>query len=69
MPSLWEEQVFDSPASGDCHSPGLLSAAIRLSDLGVEVKVVTRVYQRLREALYHLAELEDGKLKGEIELG
>ncbi|MCA9500729.1 MAG: transposase [Nitrospira sp.] len=27
----------------------------------------TRVYQRLREALYHLAELEGGKLKGEIE--
>ncbi|MGD9851154.1 MAG: transposase [Nitrospirales bacterium] len=30
--------------------------------------MVTRVYQRLREALYHLAELEGGKLKGEIEL-
>lgn len=37
-------------------------------DLGVDVKVVTRVYQRLREALFHLTELEGGKLKGEIEL-
>ena len=30
--------------------------------------MVTRVYQKLREAIYHLAELEGGKLKGEIEL-
>ena len=46
-----------------------LQPAYRLAqDLGVDVKVVTRVYQRLREALYHLAELEGGKLKGEIEL-
>ena len=37
--------------------------------MGVDVKVVPRVYQRLREALYHLAEWEGGKLKGEIELG
>jgi hypothetical protein len=29
---------------------------------------VTRVYQRLREAIYHVAELEVGKLKGEIEI-
>lgn len=43
--------------------------AYRLSqDLGVDVKVVTRVYHRMREALYHLTELEAGKLKGEIEL-
>ena len=43
--------------------------AYRLAtDLGVDVKVVTRVYQRLREALYHMAELEGGKLAGEIEL-
>ena len=43
--------------------------AYRLSqDLGVDVKVITRVYQRMREALYHLTELEAGKLKGEIEL-
>ncbi|MCA9464659.1 MAG: transposase [Nitrospira sp.] len=30
--------------------------------------MITRVYQRLREAMYHLAELKGGKLKGEIEL-
>jgi transposase len=30
--------------------------------------MITRVYQKLREAIYHLAELEGGKLKGEIEL-
>lgn len=46
-----------------------LQPAYRLAqDLGLDVKVVTRVYQRIREALYHLAELEGGKLKGEIEL-
>ena len=46
-----------------------LQPAYRLSqDLGVDIKVVTRVYQRMREALYHLTELEAGKLKGEIEL-
>jgi len=46
-----------------------LQPAYRLSqDLGVDVKVVTRVYHRMREALYHLTELEAGKLKGEIEL-
>jgi len=38
------------------------------NDLGINYKGVTRVYQRLREALYHLCELEAGKLKGEIEL-
>ncbi len=43
--------------------------AYRLSqDLGLDVKVVTRIYHRLREALYHVTELEAGKLKGEIEL-
>ena len=31
-------------------------------------KAVTRIYQRLREVLYHVTELEGGKLKGEIEL-
>ena len=46
-----------------------LQPAYRLSqDLGLDVKVVTRIYQRLREALYHVTELEAGKLKGEIEL-
>lgn len=38
------------------------------SDLAVDVKVITRVYQRLRELVYHTCELEGGKLKGEIEL-
>ena len=38
------------------------------SDLGINYKTVTRVYQRLREAIYHVSELEGGKLKGEIEL-
>lgn len=43
--------------------------AYRLAlDLGIDVKVVTRVYQRLREALFHLTELEAGRLRGEIEL-
>jgi hypothetical protein len=42
-----------------------LQPAYRLAkDLGVDVKVGTRVYQRLREALFHLTELEGGKLKG-----
>lgn len=46
-----------------------LQPAYRLSqDLGLDVKVVTRIYHRLREALYHVTELEAGKLKGEIEL-
>ena len=41
-----------------------LQPAYRLAnDLGVDVKVVTRVYQRFREALYHLCELEACKLK------
>jgi hypothetical protein len=34
----------------------------------VDIKVVSRMYQRMREVRYHLAELEGGKLKGEIEL-
>ena len=43
--------------------------AYRLSqDLGVNVKVITRVYHRIRKALYHLTELEASNLKGEIEL-
>lgn len=36
-----------------------LQPAYRLTqDFGADCKVVTRVYQRLREELYHLAELE-----------
>lgn len=38
------------------------------TDLGVDYQAVSRVYQRLREAIYHVAELEAGKLKGEIEI-
>ena len=38
------------------------------SDLGVNYRTITRVYQKLREAIYHVSELESGKLKGEIEL-
>jgi len=46
-----------------------LQPAYRLaSDLGLDYQTITRVYQRMREALYHVAELEGGKLKGEIEL-
>ena len=45
--------------------------AYRLAkDLGTDAKVVSRVYQKLREAIFHLAELEgmESKLSGEIEL-
>lgn len=43
--------------------------AYRLAlDLGVDVKVVTRIYQRLREALFHVTELEGARLSGDIEL-
>ena len=38
------------------------------TDLGLDYQAVTRVYQRMREAIYHVAELEAGKLKGEIEI-
>jgi transposase len=38
------------------------------SDLGVNYQTVTRIYQKLREAIYHVSELESGKLRGEIEL-
>src|SRR3989344_4466591 len=43
--------------------------AYKLShDLGLDYQTVTRAYQRLREAIYHVAELEGGKLSGEIEM-
>jgi len=43
--------------------------AYRLAtDLNVDIKVITRVYQRLRAALYHITELEGARLSGEIEL-
>ena len=43
--------------------------AYRLAaDLNLDVKVVTRIDQRLREVLFHTTELEDAKLSSEIEL-
>jgi transposase len=43
--------------------------AYRLShDLGLDYQTITRVYQRLREAIYHIAELEGSRLKGEVEM-
>ena len=43
-----------------------LQPAYRLAqDLGVDLKVVN---QHLREAVFHLSELEAGRLRGEIEL-
>src|SRR5215213_1181483 len=43
--------------------------AYRLAtDLKLDQKTVSRVYQHLRECLYHTAELEAGRLRGEIEL-
>ena len=42
-----------------------LQPAYRLSqDLGLDVKVVTRVYHRVREAVYHVTEPEAAKLMG-----
>ena len=38
------------------------------SDLSLDAKTITRVYQRLRMVLFHTAELEGGKLSGEIEM-
>ena len=37
-------------------------------DLDVDYKTITRVYQHVREAIYHVAELEGQKLSGEIEM-
>ena len=43
--------------------------AYRLAnDLDADYQTVTRVYQKLRFALYHTAELEGAKLSGEIEM-
>ena len=43
--------------------------AYRLAtDLGLDYQSILRVYQRMREAIYHVTELEGGKLKGEIEM-
>ena len=43
--------------------------AYRLShDLGIDYQSITRVYQKLREVIYYVAELEGKKLSGEIEM-
>ena len=43
--------------------------AYRLAtDLGVDYQTITRVYQKLRLSVYHIAELEGTKLSGEIEM-
>ena len=43
--------------------------AYRLAnDLGIDYQTVTRVYQKLRLLIYHIAELEGAKLSGEIEM-
>lgn len=62
---------FGAAASRDRDSGWVLPIAASLSPsqcLGVDAKVVSCVYQRTREVPYHLAELESGRLKGEIEL-
>ena len=38
------------------------------SDLGVDYQTITRVYQKLRRSLYHIAELEGTKMSGDIEM-
>jgi transposase len=38
------------------------------SDLGLDTKTVTRVYQRLQIVLFHTAELEGAKFSDEIEM-
>ena len=43
-------------------------AYLLASDLGMDYQAVTRVYQKLRLALYHITELEGAKLSGEIEM-
>jgi transposase len=43
--------------------------AYRLAtDLGADYQTVTRVYQKLRLSISHIAELEGAKLSGEIEM-
>ena len=43
--------------------------AYRLAtDLDTDYKTITRVYQKLREAIYHVAELEGKRLSGKVEM-
>ena len=71
MLAVGEEQKIQSSAPRDLYLARLLSiaTAYRLShDLGVGVKVIAWAYLRMREASYHLTELEPGKLKWQIKL-
>ena len=68
MWAVWEKQKPAALAPREPDPPRLQPAYQLSQDLGLDVKVVTRIYQRLREALYHVTELEASKLKGEIEL-
>lgn len=44
-------------------------SALALSkELGTSYHAITRIYQRLRELLFHLCEVEGARLKGEIEI-
>ena len=44
------------------------SALALAKELGVSYHAITRVYQRIRELLFHLCEVEGARLKGEIEI-
>jgi len=71
MPGVRQKQKSGPAQAGGHHLQGFYQQqpAYRLAtDLSVDTKVITRVDQRLRETLYHMAELEGGKLAGEIEL-
>jgi transposase len=73
VPGVWPHEEPQATAQGD-RGPQRFhqqAPAYRLAnDLELGVKVVTRIYQRLRGVIYHLAELEgaQSKLSGEIEL-
>ncbi|MGE5446622.1 MAG: IS1595 family transposase [Ignavibacteriales bacterium] len=58
-----ERRLPSSPASINCNPPIVLPLI-----WGIDYQSVTRVYHKMREAIYHVAELEAGKLKGEIEI-
>src|SRR3989338_3609503 len=43
--------------------------AYRLAhDFDIDYKTITRVYQKLRDAIYHVADLEGGKLNCNVEM-
>src|SRR5450756_1027374 len=71
MHVVWQAKKPDQAASRDCHLAGFLPTATGLSigqRSGRGCQDGARVYQRLRIALFHTAELEGAKLSGEIEL-